>query len=274
MPALYTFLRGPDGSHGRWYRSGTRRPIEWSWTDEDVWDMDVARQILEHRARQHANRCPAPRQKDATVNPKPVFYFCNLTGVINYGPLPSVGAQLIDCMDDAGIRCCRLTVEAMTELLRRRPDPAKAQAEIARQTQNAVAWEQATIKARAYYAKAQTDLERERANNAVGLDMVRSECANLRAQLDRADRTAAAWEAHAKTFDSAFRGIDGALDKLGAPSADTLAGRVRAVGAKLRDPDYLRAALARIDAKAEALTTPTHQRAEIDARISELEKNE
>ena len=182
------------------------------------------------------NRCPAPRQKDATMNPKPVFYFCNLTGVINYGPLPSVGAQLIDCMDDAGIRCCRLTVEAMTELLRRRPDPAKAQAEIARQTQNAVAWERTALKARAYRAKAQTDLERERANNAVDLDMVRLEYANLRAQLDRADQTAAAWEAHAKTFDGAFRGIDGALDKLGAPSADTLAGRGAGRGCEAARP--------------------------------------
>ena len=36
-------------------------------------------------------------------------------------------------------------------------------------------------------------------------------------------------------------------------------------------PDYLRAVLSRIDAKAEALTTPTRQRAEINARIAELE---
>jgi len=71
---------------------------------------------------------PPPRRKDETMEPpKPVFYFCTLTGVVDYGLLPN-NAQPIDCMNDAEIRCCRLTIEAFTELLRRRPDPAKAQA--------------------------------------------------------------------------------------------------------------------------------------------------
>ena len=74
---------------------------------------------------------PAPRREDEPMeSPKPVFYFSNLTGHVNYGPIPNVGAEPIDCMNDAEIRCCHLTVEAMTELLRRRPDPAKVQAEL------------------------------------------------------------------------------------------------------------------------------------------------
>ena len=205
------------------------------------------------------NRCPAPRQKDATMNPKPVFYFCNLTGVINYGPLPSVGAQLIDCMDDAGIRCCRLTVEAMTELLRRRPDPAKAQAEIARQTQNAVAWEQAAIKARTYYAQAQTDLERERANNAAGLDMVRSECANLRAQLDRADQSSAArkdavLKAQAAVIDAAHTELD-AINVSPGP----LSSRILHLRQMLRDPLYLT-----------TLTDKARKIADMKAKVAEM----
>lgn len=67
MPTIYTFLRGPDGSHGKRRRSGTRRPIDLSWADKDVWDMDVARQILEHCARQHTTPTRQRAEIDARI---------------------------------------------------------------------------------------------------------------------------------------------------------------------------------------------------------------
>lgn len=59
-----------------------------------------------------------------------------------------------------------------------------------------------------------------------------------------------------------------------ADTIDALHAEISALRANLRDPAFLRAALARIDAKAEQLATLTRQRAEIDAQIAELEKNE